>query len=182
MVESNLTEAFPGGDNKEGQVADVCQYGVGQKTVRRARAMATDNPYDSPKNVTVATAFSPAPLLWSVVAVFGAAFSGGLIGLGIGAALGTFVPGYYRSVFSRGNDPNFDPIAVGIGQGLTQGVVFGGVIGLLLVAMFYWYRSRSLRVASDQSAPPSDRPKSGSVLKYDRPVEPVAEADWEVSG
>jgi len=107
--------------------------------------MTTENPYDSPKAPTAATASSPAPLLWSVVAVFGSAVIGGLIGLGIGAALGSFVPGYYRSVFFGGSDPTFDPVAVGIGQGLTQGVVFGALIGLALVAMFYWYRSRSPR-------------------------------------
>ena len=75
--------------------------------------------------------------------MFGCAFLGGLCGLGIGAALGSFVPGYYRSVFSNGADTSFDPVAVGIGQGLTQGVVGGGTIGLALVAMFYWYRLRS---------------------------------------
>jgi hypothetical protein len=80
--------------------------------------------------------------MWTLGTVFGAAFAGGVLGLMIGAALGTFAPGYYRSVFASGNSANFDPVAVGIGQGLTQGVVFGGLIGLALVAMFYWYRSR----------------------------------------
>ena len=107
--------------------------------------MATDNPYDSPKNATIPAATSPAPLLWSVVTVFGSALLGGLIGLGIGAGIGSTVPSYYRSVFSNGSDPNFDPVAVGIGQGLTQGVVFGSIIGLALVAMFYWNRSRAAR-------------------------------------
>jgi hypothetical protein len=107
--------------------------------------MATDSPYDTPKDLNVSSASSPVPLLWSVVAVFGSAFLGGLVGLGIGVALGSFVPGYYRSVFSNGADPNFDPVAVGIGQGLTQGVVFGGIVGLVLVAMFYWHHSRSAR-------------------------------------
>ena len=111
--------------------------------------MSADNPYNSPKNPTLQAATSPAPLLWSVAAVFGSAFLGGLIGLGIGAALGAFVPGYYRSVFFNGTDPSFDPVAVGIGQGLTQGVVFGGIIGLVLVGMFYWYRSRSARRNAD---------------------------------
>ena len=82
-----------------------------------------------------------------VVAGVGLVLGGGPAG--IGAALGAFVPGYYRSVFPSGGDPNFDPIAVGIGQGLTQGVVFGGIIGLLLVAMFYWNRSRTARTDSD---------------------------------
>lgn len=69
--------------------------------------------------------------------------SWGASGAGLGAALGVFSPGYYRSVFSNGDSPTFDPVAVGIGQGLTQGVVFGTLVGLLLVAMFYWSRTRS---------------------------------------
>jgi hypothetical protein len=105
--------------------------------------VAAENPYDSPKQISNAAGGSPALLLWSVGVVFGSALVCGLIGLGIGAALGTIVPSYYRSVFSNGTEPGFDPVAVGVGQGLTQGVVFGGVIGLALVAMFYCYRSRS---------------------------------------
>jgi hypothetical protein len=45
-------------------------------------------------------------------------------------------------VFPSGDSPHFDPVAVGIGQGLTQGVVFGGIVGLILVAMFYRHQSR----------------------------------------
>ncbi|MEO2032148.1 MAG: hypothetical protein ABGZ35_08685 [Planctomycetaceae bacterium] len=112
--------------------------------------MATDNPYGCPTTVTTPAAVSALPLLWSVMTVFGSALPGGLTGLGIGAAIGSFVPGYYRSVFTRGGDPNFDPVAVGIGQGLTQGVVFGGITGLSLVALFYWYRSRVARQNADQ--------------------------------
>jgi len=104
--------------------------------------METSNPYESPTSATEAKKSSSAPLLWSVLTIFGCAFLGGLIGLGIGVALGSFVPGYYRSVFSNGYEPHFDPVAVGIGQGLTQGVMFGGVIGLALVTIFYWYQSR----------------------------------------
>ena len=66
--------------------------------------------------------------------------------MGIAAVLGTFVPGYYRSVFRKGDDPNFDPVAVGIRQGPTQSVAFGEIIGLLLAAMLCWYCSRSARL------------------------------------
>jgi hypothetical protein len=103
------------------------------------------DPYDAPTDATIRAAVSPIPLLWSVVVVFGCAALGGLLGLGIGAGLGACVPGYYRSLFRAGGDPQFDPIAVGIGQGLTQGLVFGGIIGLLLVAMWYWHQARAPR-------------------------------------
>ena len=106
--------------------------------------MVDDNPYHSPRSESTTSAPAPRLLLWSLLTVFGSAFLGGAIGLAIGAALGVFVPGYYRSVFVGGNSPGFDPVAVGIGQGLTQGIVFGGCCGLAAVAMFYWYRSRTL--------------------------------------
>ena len=72
----------------------------------------------------------------AIVAVSTLAFAG--IGGGIGWSLGTYSPGYYRSVFRNGDQPWFDPVAVGVGQGLTQGVAGGVVIGLALVAMFLW--------------------------------------------
>ena len=67
---------------------------------------------------------------------------GGLGGLAVGAGIGYFVPNYYRSVFSSGNEPHFDPVAVGIGQGLTQGLGFGLIAGVALVVAFWWYKSR----------------------------------------
>lgn len=109
--------------------------------------MEAGNPYESPRvnsadSEQAAVSFRPSLLLWSLATVFVSAMLGGLLGLLIGLALGSLVPGYYRSVFANGNEEFFDPVAVGIGQGLTQGVVFGGVVGLVLVALFYWRRSR----------------------------------------
>jgi hypothetical protein len=127
--------------------------------------MTNDNPYAPPANnspedtgggavemkgpkVKVSNEITLSPAwLWSALVVFCSALVGGLIGLAIGAALGVYLPSYYRSVFSNGRDPSFDPVAVGIGQGLTQGVMVGGVIGVMLVAVFYWYNSRSSRNA-----------------------------------
>lgn len=103
--------------------------------------MTSNNPYETPQHLANPT--SPSVLFWTLGAVFGSAFAGGLIGLCLGAALGRFSPGYYRSVFANGESPTFDPVAVGIGQGATQGIVFGAMVGLILVGMFYWSRSRS---------------------------------------
>lgn len=108
--------------------------------------MNADNPYNPPQNETFASAASPKLLMWSIAAVFGTACVGGVLGLAIGAALGSFIPDYYRSVFSGGDAPHFNPLAVGIGQGFTQGVVFGGVIGLVLVFMFYRHQARKHRI------------------------------------
>jgi hypothetical protein len=51
----------------------------------------------------------------------------------IGYLLGTYVPGYYRAVFSNGNSPTFNPVSVGIGLGLTQGLTVGLIIGCVVV-------------------------------------------------
>jgi hypothetical protein len=104
------------------------------------------NPYKSPKPAKpgVNSPASPRLLIWSVGTVFGSAVAGGVLGLLIGAALGAFAPGYYRSIFINGDSPSFDPLAMGIGLGLTQGVFLGGLVGIVLVALFYWYRSRSI--------------------------------------
>lgn len=100
--------------------------------------MNASNPYESPEASGPSAEAAGRLLLWSVATVFGCVLLGGLLGLLIGAGLGSFAPGNYRSVFSHGSDPGFDPLAVGIGQGLTQGVVFGGFLGLAVVGMFHW--------------------------------------------
>ncbi len=64
---------------------------------------------------------------------------GGIAGASIGSFLGRAVPGYYRNVFEKGNDPGFDPVAVGFGQGLTQGLAGGAAVGICLVAILAWH-------------------------------------------
>jgi hypothetical protein len=64
------------------------------------------------------------------------------IGALIGFLLGKAAPGYYRSVFGGGSDPLFDPVAVGLGQGLTQGLVLGAGVGLILVLSNWWKEAK----------------------------------------
>tara|TARA_R110002049_G_scaffold305056_3_gene501137 strand:+ start:89733 stop:90083 length:351 start_codon:yes stop_codon:yes gene_type:complete len=103
--------------------------------------MTSNNPYDTPQDVHRSAA--PRRLLWSMAIVFGSSIAGGVLGLAIGATLGYFVPGYYRSVFSGGDLPGFDPMAVGIGQGITQGIILGTGVGIILVALQFWFEHRS---------------------------------------
>jgi len=106
--------------------------------------MMSENPYHSPQDASAVSAPSPKLLIWSIVAVLSTSFVGGALGMAIGAAMGTWMPDYYRSIFSGGDAPHFNPLAVGMGQGLGQGVVFGGGVGMVLVFMFYRYRARRL--------------------------------------
>jgi hypothetical protein len=105
----------------------------------------TENPYQTPQSDLGPPPPRPPRLIsWveGISIVLGATAACGLGGLGIGAALGTWVPNYYRSVFNASRRPDFDPVAVGIGQGLTQGIDAGLVLGLLLVAAIAWFRLR----------------------------------------
>ena len=107
--------------------------------------MFGDNPYESPREAHDLPLPSARPLVWSVCGVFGCAVLGGLLGAVVGSLLGVFWPGYYRSVISGGDSPEFDPVAVGLGLGLSQGTVAGGLAGLILAAMYYWYQLRILK-------------------------------------
>ncbi len=87
-------------------------------------------------------------ILAAIATVTGCTVAFATIGAGIGWALGTYSPGYYRSVFQSGNEPWFDPVTVGVGQGLTQGFAGGVVVGLTVVALFVWRDSRFQRQTS----------------------------------
>jgi hypothetical protein len=65
-----------------------------------------------------------------------------LVGLSVGYTLGAVAPGYYRTVFRNGNSPEFDPVQVGVGLGLTQGLLCGLVVGCVVVISVTWYNSR----------------------------------------
>ena len=64
-----------------------------------------------------------------VVSGIGFAPAGGLIGY----ALGRVAPAYYRGVFRRGEAPDFDPVQVGLGLGMTQGLIAGLLVGSVVV-------------------------------------------------
>jgi hypothetical protein len=69
------------------------------------------------------------------------------IGWAIGLGIGLCCPDYYRDVFEGGRSPEFNPVAVGVGQGLTQGAAGGAALGLGLVAILAWHEARGARLA-----------------------------------
>ncbi|RYF45655.1 MAG: hypothetical protein EOO38_15625, partial [Cytophagaceae bacterium] len=54
------------------------------------------------------------------------------LGALIGWLLGVYVPGYYRGLYLEGNSPEFDPVQMGLGLGMTQGLIGGIVVGLAI--------------------------------------------------
>lgn len=102
-----------------------------------------ENPYESPPTGSPACD-KPPVMTWGkgIVIVVVTTIVGAIGGTAIGVLLGLFVPGYYRSVFGGSNMPGFDPVAVGIGQGLTQGIAFGAVVGLGVVAAISVFKAR----------------------------------------
>jgi hypothetical protein len=75
-----------------------------------------------------------------IIVLSGVTFAagGGLLGY----ALGVLAPGYYRGVFPSGREPGFDPVAAGLGLGISQGMICGVVVGSIVVLAVAWYNSR----------------------------------------
>ncbi|HVX15814.1 MAG TPA: hypothetical protein VHC22_31820 [Pirellulales bacterium] len=79
----------------------------------------------------------------AVLVVVGCTIACAAIGTSAGYLLGSFAPGYYRSVFRNGDAPGFDPVEVGIGLGLTQGLALGFIAGVIIVVVLMRQRRRS---------------------------------------
>jgi hypothetical protein len=80
---------------------------------------------------------------YAIATIIGCTLLLAAIGASVGYGLGTFAPGYYRTVFRSSHKPGFDPVTFGVGQGVTQGVVGGVVVGLAVVALLCWRGRRS---------------------------------------
>jgi hypothetical protein len=69
----------------------------------------------------------------AIAIILATAIGLGTAGGAIGFGLGKYAPSYYRAVFVTGRDPDFDPLAVGIGLGITQGMLGGLFVGSVVV-------------------------------------------------
>jgi hypothetical protein len=96
----------------------------------------------------------------TTIAAFGIGCA--VVGALAGYGLGTFVPGYYRSVFSGGQEPNFNPVDVGIGLGCSEGLMLGAVVGTVAAVVLAWRKSRAI-------SPNLPQPQSGSAAWWWRP-------------
>lgn len=105
--------------------------------------MSEENPYQVPQERGSSGPPDTGHFIWCASAVFGCSILGALLGMVIGGLIGAIAPGYYRSVFSAGSSPDFNPVGIGLAMGLGQGAVFGGVIGLALIVIMYWFRGRT---------------------------------------
>lgn len=69
----------------------------------------------------------------------------GLGGMGLGYAVGTFAPNYYRATVPGAEGRGIDPAEVGMGLGLTQGMTVGFVAALGLAALGAWRNREGLK-------------------------------------
>jgi hypothetical protein len=108
--------------------------------------MPSTNPYASPSSEAsdVSAKLPGARTLFASVAAVGlTTFGGCWIGVGSGYVGGKVAPSVY-SEYEYAAVPN--AMIIGMGQGLAGGCV----VGILLVALFYWYRSRMKRKLADE--------------------------------
>jgi hypothetical protein len=82
---------------------------------------------------------TPCARALTIIAAFGIGFA--VVGTLVGYGLGTFAPDYYRGVVSGGRQPNFNPVDVGIGLGCSEGLLFGAVVGTVVVVVLAWRQS-----------------------------------------
>lgn len=108
--------------------------------------MDEPNPCAAPSSETAGAAKLPGAgvLFASVGAVALTTFGGCWVGVGGGYVAGSMAPGVYTSP-EREYAAVPNAMAIGMGQGMGG----GAVTGLLLVALFYWYRSRVRRRFGD---------------------------------
>ena len=76
--------------------------------------------------------------------IIGSAIFFAVAGGAIGYLLAITIPQYYRDVFRAGQNPDFDPVAVGLGLGITQGAIAGLLVGAIVVIAVTWYNVRKL--------------------------------------
>lgn len=84
----------------------------------------------------------------ALATVVGTAISFGIVGTGIGAFLGHFTPDFFRLFVLRDME-DLDPLETGIGLGLVNGLIWGLVVGVLVVGIVSWKETRMPR--KDQS-------------------------------
>ena len=68
---------------------------------------------------------------FALIIASGVAFA--TCGGALGYTLAWIAPAYYRGVFQGGDAPEFDPVQVGIGLGISQGAIAGLVVGSVVV-------------------------------------------------
>jgi hypothetical protein len=78
------------------------------------------------------------------------------VGCAMGAMIGVVAPDYYRSVFRRGESPDFNPLQVGVGLGVTQGAASGIAISIVVIAILAWRDGRSRSPANESNTPATD--------------------------
>lgn len=101
------------------------------------------NPYASPiaESEQLAPKLPGARILFaSIAAVALTTFGGCWVGVGAGYVGASIAPTYYAPV-ERDHAAIPTALVIGMGQGLGGGCV----VGILLVGLFYWYRSRVKR-------------------------------------
>jgi len=110
------------------------------------------NPYESPTVPSEAPSVGQRPpgvsLAQSTGYVLIMSGAGAALGSVLGLAIGIVMPGYYRSVLPGGSAPGFDPILTGMVLGLTQGLGGGALVGVAVLAVYFWYLTRVRRVMS----------------------------------
>lgn len=111
---------------------------MGLGGVRRWRSTQKNKP------VTMTSTTSPSLTVSRAIrSILVTALSFGLIGMGLGALLGTLAPGAIR-LLPIPNVDTYDPVELGLALGLFNGVTWGLVVSVIVVIVISWKEARRL--------------------------------------
>lgn len=99
-------------------------------------------PTNYPSGVTQMTLFK------ALATIVGTSIGFGIAGTGIGALLGKFAPSFFQLFVLREME-NFNALEIGIGLGLVNGMIWGLVIGVVVVGILSWKEKRTARMNQD---------------------------------
>jgi hypothetical protein len=97
---------------------------------------------------------TPMTMRKAMLAVLGSTVVFAMVGLAIGFGLGSLAPNYYRDLYEGGHSPSFNPVAMGIGLGMTQGASGGAMVGIALVWIISWFETRRATQSTDKPVKP----------------------------
>ena len=81
----------------------------------------------------------------ALATVVGTALGFAIAGMGIGVFLSTYAPSFYRLVLPIREGQEYNMTELGIGLGTMNGLIWGLVVGTLLVMILSWKETRTLR-------------------------------------
>lgn len=109
----------------------------------------SDAPDSSPPQTTEPNDEIRLKLQRPLILLAGCLLAGAILGTVAGGLIGLYAPAYYFEVFNAWDNPDFDPLQMGLGLGFLQGGGTGLVIGAGLIGVTAWWKASRTEPTED---------------------------------